>query len=51
MPSTARAIWRQLAFKEELDNISFQAITEWGSSESGIKINKEKPLFPRIKSK
>lgn len=51
IPSTARAMWRQLAFKEDLDNMPFQAITEWGLSKSGIKIKKEKPLFPRIKSK
>ena len=51
IPSTARAMWRQLAFKEELDSVPFQAITKWGLSESGIKINKGDPLFPRIKAK
>jgi len=51
IPSTARAMWRQLAIKKDLNNVSFQAITKWGLSEPGIRIQKEQPLFPRIKQK
>lgn len=51
IPSTAHAMWRQLAFKKDLNSMSFNDIVEWGLLESGIKIKKERPLFPRIKSK
>ena len=48
IPSTSRAMWRQLAFKEDLDSLRFQTITKWGLTKSGVKVKKEKPLFPRI---
>ena len=51
MPSSACSMWRQLAFKESLDKVPFAAIAQWGSSEAGVKTKKEKPLFPRIRSK
>jgi methionyl-tRNA synthetase len=51
IPSTAREIWKQLAFKEDLKTMLFSTITEWGLLEAGTKISKEKPLFPRIKQK
>jgi methionyl-tRNA synthetase len=51
IPSTAHAMWRQLAFKENLDSLPFSSIAGWGLSKSGTKIKKEKPLFPRIKSR
>ena len=51
IPSTSQAMWKQLAFKEDLDSVPFQAITQWGLSKPGIKVNKEKPLFPRIRQK
>ena len=52
MPSTAESMWRQLAFKKNLSDMSFRDITlRWGLAESGISIRKGKPLFPRIKSK
>ncbi|MEA3305629.1 MAG: class I tRNA ligase family protein, partial [Candidatus Omnitrophota bacterium] len=51
MPSTARAMRQQLAFKEDVDNISFQVMGKWGLLETGTKIRKGKPLFPRIKSR
>ena len=51
MPSTARAMWRQLGFKENLDNMRFRDIENCNYSTSGIRIKKGKPLFPRIKSK
>ncbi len=50
MPSTARAMWRQLGFKEDIDKLDFKAIKRSGLSKPGIKVKKSKPLFPRIKS-
>jgi methionyl-tRNA synthetase len=51
MPSTSRAMWRQLALKEDLDNIRLKSIEKWGLSKPGTKVKKGSPLFPRIKSK
>jgi len=51
MPSTARAMWQQLGFKENLDTMPFQAIKKRDFLCKGIKVSKGKPLFPRIKSK
>jgi len=51
MPSTARAMWRQLAFKEKLDETSPAAIKEWGLAETDAAVKKGDPLFPRIKSR
>jgi len=51
IPSTARSMWRQLAFKDDIDDATFQDFAKWGLSKAGIKINKEGPLFPRIKTK
>ncbi len=51
IPSTAQAMRRQLAFKEDPSGVPFQSIAQWGISEPGIRIEKDKPLFPRIKTK
>lgn len=48
IPSTAKAMWRQLAFRENLGGMSFQSMEKWGLLRPGSQINKESPLFPRI---
>ena len=51
MPSAARAMWGQLAFKEKIDDRSFEDIREWAFSRPGLRLKKGAALFPRIKEK
>jgi methionyl-tRNA synthetase len=51
MPSTAQAMWKQLAFNKELDKASFHDVKKWGLAETGVAIKKGDPIFPRIKSR
>ncbi|MDD5680101.1 MAG: methionine--tRNA ligase [Candidatus Omnitrophica bacterium] len=52
MPSTAREMWKQLAFKGDIERALFSDIKDGKAHvEPGLKINKGNPLFPRIKSK
>ena len=49
MPNTAENIWNQLGLKN-FKKIKFDDIKHWGLIKPGVKISKEKPLFPRIKT-
>ncbi|MCK4462904.1 MAG: methionine--tRNA ligase [Candidatus Omnitrophica bacterium] len=48
MPDTARNMWNQIGGKENILELRYKDI-KWGIIKSGTKINKQKPLFPRIK--
>ena len=50
MPSTSGEIWHQLGLSE-IDKAKFSEIKEWGRLKAGMKINRSKPLFPRIETK
>jgi methionyl-tRNA synthetase len=55
MPGTARAIWAQLGMKSDAAEFRFsdsgRKNSLWGIIPSGKKIDKQKPLFPRIVKK
>ena len=46
MPKTAECIRRQIGVNEDL-KITYDKLKEWGNIKAGLKIRKEKPLFPR----
>ena len=48
MPDTARNMWNQIGAKKDISQLRYKDI-KWGIIKSGTKINKQKPLFPRIK--
>lgn len=48
MPDTARAIYAQLGMNEDVAKSKIADIKSWGKLKEGTKINKSKPLFPRI---
>lgn len=48
IPNAAENIWAQLGLGGSIVNARFSDAEKWGLFEPGIKINKAKPLFPRI---
>ncbi len=53
MPYTSESIWAQLGMKTKISDIKFSTRENtkpslWGIVPPGTKINKDKPLFPRI---
>jgi len=49
MPATAERIWEQLGLKEGIGGIKdFDREVEWGKEIGGIRVRKEKVLFPRV---
>jgi methionyl-tRNA synthetase len=51
MPQAAGNMWQQLGLEGDLAKIKFSDIKKWGLTKPDIKINKGKPLFPRIATK
>ena len=51
MPSSADKIYKQLGLQEKIENASLSLLDKWNVLKPGTKINKDKPLFPRILSK
>ncbi|HCC68752.1 MAG TPA: methionine--tRNA ligase, partial [Nitrospiraceae bacterium] len=49
MPDTAEKIWKQLGIKDDICKAKFEETKTWGRLKPGIKIQKAKALFPRIK--
>ena len=50
MPGTAKGILGQLGIKEDPENRKLSDIKMWGGLKAGEKVNKTKPLFPRIET-
>jgi methionyl-tRNA synthetase len=50
MPSIAKSILVQLGMKENPEDCKLSDIKTWGGLKSGGKVNKSKPLFPRIET-
>ncbi len=48
MPTTSKAIMKQLGIEEDPSNMKFSDVKTWGMLKEGIKVNKSAPLFPRI---
>jgi len=48
MPGAACNMWQQLGMGSDLAKIKADDIGKWGLIKPGVKINKGKPLFPRI---
>lgn len=48
MPETAMNMLRQLGAEVDLTRMHFKELLKWGLTLPGAKINKAKPLFPRI---
>jgi methionyl-tRNA synthetase len=51
MPNTAKEIWRQLGIGEDISTCIFEEIAGWGGLKSGTRVQKDRHLFPRIKSR
>jgi len=51
MPDTAKEIWRQVGIGEDIATCTFEEIAKWGRLKSGIRVQKDRHLFPRIKNK
>ncbi|MFZ3062466.1 MAG: methionine--tRNA ligase [Actinomycetota bacterium] len=47
MPETARELWSQLSVKEDIEKSALPNALQWGLFESGTRVEKGKPLFPR----
>jgi len=47
MPSTSQEMWRQIGSGRDMKNLKPKDI-KWGIIESGTKVNKGNPLFPRL---
>lgn len=50
MPATTKSIMEQLGVAEPVEKMKFEDIGTWGKLKPGTKVNKSKPLFPRIES-
>jgi len=50
MPKTAKNIYLQLSMDKEIEHEKFEDLRSWGKIRSGNKVNKAKPLFPRIET-
>ena len=50
MPDTAKNIWAQLGMKEDLEKVKSSDAASSGRLETGKKVNKANPLFPRIET-
>ena len=48
MPGTAAKIFSQLGLEEEVEEVGFGGITNWGGLKPGTKTNREEALFPRV---
>ncbi len=48
IPNAAENMWSQLGIPAPLQSARFSDIEKWGLIKPGVKINKGKPLFPRI---
>jgi methionyl-tRNA synthetase len=48
MPQAAVNMWQQLGMEGDLTRVKFSDLKKWGLIKPGTKINKGKPLFPRI---
>lgn len=47
MENTSNSIWNQLGINNS-EETSWESISEWGKLPSGLKVNKENPMFPRL---
>lgn len=47
LPETSPAILQQLGLDKEKVNLPWNAAREWGGLSAGLKVKKDKPLFPR----
>ncbi|MDO8535986.1 MAG: methionine--tRNA ligase [Candidatus Omnitrophota bacterium] len=50
MPATTKGIMEQLGVTEPVEKMKFTDIATWGKLKPGTKVNKSKPLFPRIET-
>ena len=50
MPSASRSIMAQLGIKEDTEKMKLADIKVWGRLKTAAKVNKSKPLFPRIET-
>lgn len=50
MPSTSKSILEQLGRKDLPEDMKLSDIRTWGGLKAGEKVNKTKPLFPRIET-
>lgn len=48
MPQTSHKIYNQLSMDKKIEQEKLKSLTIWGGIPVGKKINKSKPLFPRI---
>ena len=49
IPESAKRLWEQLGIREKLEEQTFDKAKKWGSLTIGMKINRGRPLFPRIR--
>jgi len=48
MPATSEKIWKQLGFSGNIESVSPDEALKWDFLKEGTRIQKDKPLFPRI---
>jgi methionyl-tRNA synthetase len=48
MPGTSERIWQQLGIEQQLRDIPWEELRAWGWLPSGIRVNKQAVLFPRL---
>lgn len=48
MPTKAKQMREQMGMLKDFSSVSFSDMQNWGSLPAGTKVNKTKPLFPRI---
>lgn len=51
MPTKAREIWQQLGIESDLLLQGRKSLEKWGKLQPGMKVRKDRPIFPRIKEK
>lgn len=47
MESTSNEIWKQFGI-DKSEMTTWESLSEWGRLESGLKVRKSKPMFPRL---